>query len=52
ARTGAVNGVLVNSSRHDTGTPLGMLTASVDAALRRKDVSPTLRTWLERRLST
>ncbi|MFM8969864.1 MAG: UTP--glucose-1-phosphate uridylyltransferase [Actinomycetota bacterium] len=52
ARKGGVVGVLVNCSRHDTGTPLGMLTASVDAALRRKDVSPALRAWLERRLSS
>jgi len=52
ARKSAVNGVLVNCSRHDTGTPLGMLTASVDAALRRKDASQALRTWLERRLSS
>jgi UTP--glucose-1-phosphate uridylyltransferase len=52
ARRGDVCGVQVNCSRHDTGTPLGMLTASIDAALRRDDVSPVLRAWLERRLST
>jgi UTP--glucose-1-phosphate uridylyltransferase len=51
ARKGGVMGVLINCSRHDTGTPLGMLTASIDAALRRKDVSSQLRAWLERRLA-
>lgn len=52
SRKGGVVGVLINCSRHDTGTPLGLLTASIDAALRRKEVSPHLRTWLERRLSS
>jgi len=51
ARKGGVIGVLINCSRDDTGTPLGMLTASIDAALRRKDVSTQLRAWLERRLA-
>ena len=52
ARQGGVVGMLIGCSRHDTGTPLGMLTASIDAALRRKDVAPQLRAWLERRLSS
>jgi len=52
ARKGSVVGVLIGCSRHDTGTPLGMLTASIEAALRRKDVAPQLRAWLERRLSS
>ena len=52
ARKGGVVGVLIGCSRHDTGTPLGMLTASIDAALRRKDIAPQLRAWLERRLSS
>jgi UTP--glucose-1-phosphate uridylyltransferase len=51
ARKGGVVGVLIGCSRDDTGTPLGMLTASIDAALRRKDVSTQLRAWLERRLA-
>lgn len=50
ARQGGVVGVLARSTRHDTGTPLGMLTASVDAALKRRDIGPQLRAWLERRL--
>jgi len=51
ARKGGVNGVLVDCSRHDTGTPLGMLTASIEAALRRRDVGPQLRDWLAKRLA-
>ena len=50
ARTGKVNGVLISCTRHDTGTPMGMLTASIDSALKRRDVGPQLRTWLEGRL--
>ena len=51
ARKGGVNGVLVDCSRQDTGTPLGMLTASIEAALRRRDVGPQLRDWLGKRLA-
>jgi UTP--glucose-1-phosphate uridylyltransferase len=51
ARSGGVTGVLINCSRHDTGTPLGMLTASIDAALRRRDVGNQLRSWLTRRMA-
>ncbi len=51
ARKGGVNGVIVDCSRHDTGTPLGMLTASIEAALRRRDVGPQLRDWLAKRLA-
>jgi hypothetical protein len=29
---------------------MGMLTASIDAALKRRDVGPQLRGWLETRL--
>ena len=51
ARKGGVNGVIVDCSRQDTGTPLGMLTASIEAALRRRDVGPQLRDWLAKRLA-
>ena len=51
ARKGGVVGMIGRSTRHDTGTPLGMLTASIDAALKRRDVAPQLRSWLERRLN-
>jgi UTP--glucose-1-phosphate uridylyltransferase len=51
ARKGGVSGVLVDCSRHDTGTPLGMLTASIEAALRRRDVGAQLRDWLAKRLA-
>ncbi|MGA1698565.1 MAG: UTP--glucose-1-phosphate uridylyltransferase [Ilumatobacteraceae bacterium] len=50
ARLGKVNGVLISCTRHDTGTPMGMLTASIDAALSRADTGPQLRSWLETRL--
>ena len=50
ARKGGVTGVLISCTRHDTGTPMGMLTASIDAALKRSNVGPQLRTWLEGRL--
>lgn len=51
ARKVGVDGVLISCSRHDTGTPLGMLTASIDAALKRRDVAAQLRTWLAARLA-
>ena len=51
AGVGGVTGVLINCARHDTGTPLGMLTASIDVALRRRDVGGQLRSWLTRRLA-
>jgi len=51
ARQGGVTGILARCSRHDTGTPLGMLTASIDSALRRRDVGPQLRAWLAARLA-
>ena len=50
ARKGGVTGILISCTRHDTGTPMGMLTASIDAALKRSNVGPQLRTWLEGRL--
>jgi UTP--glucose-1-phosphate uridylyltransferase len=36
--------------RVDTGTPLGLLQASIDEALRRPDLGPALRAWLRERL--
>lgn len=51
ARKGGVVGIIARGRRHDTGTPLGLLTASIDAALKRRDVATPLRTWLERRLA-
>lgn len=50
AHTGAVTGVMINCDRYDTGTPLGMLVASIDVAMRRREVGPQLVAWLQRRL--
>ena len=41
-----VYGYEVEGERFDVGTPLGMLKASVTAALRREDVGAELREWL------
>ena len=49
AAVGKVAGVTV-TGRLDTGTPLGLLQASVEVALRRDDVAETLRAWLVKRL--
>lgn len=51
AREGRAGVVVARCSRHDTGTPLGMLTAVVDRTLARPDVGASLRTWLTQRLS-
>lgn len=50
ARGGKVTGIVAGCPRHDTGTPIGMLIASIDAALERADTGPRLRDWLSRRL--
>jgi UTP--glucose-1-phosphate uridylyltransferase len=51
AREGRAGVVVARCTRHDTGTPLGMLTAVVDRTLARPDVGASLRTWLTQRLS-
>ena len=33
---------------YDTGTPLGLLRASLEMALRRDDTAPTVRAWIQR----
>ncbi len=50
ARAGRLRGVVATCRRYDTGTPLGLLRAVVDAALARPDVGPQLRGWLTERL--
>ena len=45
-----VLGHLTTTERYDTGTPFGWLTAVIDIALRRNDVGPELRGWLQQRL--
>lgn len=51
ARAGRLRGVVAGCRRHDTGTPLGLLRAALDAALARSDAGPPLRAWLGERLS-
>ena len=38
-------------TRYDAGNPMGMLRASVSLALRRADIGPAFRAWLEEELS-
>lgn len=45
-----LTGLLNRSKRWDTGTPMGWLTAVVDIALARPDVSTGFRAWLQQRL--
>jgi UTP-glucose-1-phosphate uridylyltransferase len=42
--------VLSDIRRHDTGNPLGWLTAVIDLALDNPDIAPALRSWLDGRL--
>jgi UTP-glucose-1-phosphate uridylyltransferase len=35
--------------RHDTGTPFGWLEAVIELTMKRDDVGPRLRAWLESR---
>lgn len=46
-----VHVVVHRGSRHDLGNPGGYLRAAVDFALQRDDYGPTLREWLNERLS-
>lgn len=50
AASGPFHGVLTDIRRHDTGNPLGWLTAVIDLALDDPDIAPPLRAWLEQRL--
>ena len=50
AAAGVFHGVLSDVSRHDTGNPLGWLTAVVDLALDDENVGVPLRAWLAERL--
>ena len=40
------HGVLSRTTRHDTGTPLGFLTAAIEITLRDPEIGPELRTFL------
>jgi len=42
---------VITAPRYDTGEPLGYLQAVIEEGLRRPDLGPALRAWLERRLA-
>lgn len=42
-----IYGYEVEGKRYDTGTKLGLLTASIDFALKRKDLGPEVRKYLK-----
>jgi UTP--glucose-1-phosphate uridylyltransferase len=50
AASGPFHGVLSDIRRHDTGNPLGWLTAVVDLALDDPAIAPAFRGWLDQRL--
>lgn len=49
AASGPFHGILSDVGRHDTGTPLGWLTAVVDTALDDPAIGPDFRAWLDAR---
>jgi len=51
AVAGPFHGVIGTVQRHDTGNPLGWLTAVVDIALADPSIGPDLRSWLAARLA-
>ncbi len=42
-----IYGYEVQGKRYDTGTKLGLITANIDFALKRKDLGPELRKYLK-----
>jgi len=50
AATGPFHGIVSTISRHDTGTPLGWLTAVVDLALDDAEIGAPFRAWLDGRV--
>jgi len=51
ARAGRCYGVIFTGERYDTGTPLGLLTTSIAFALKRPDIAPGLREYMQQVLS-
>ena len=47
AREGYCYGVRFTGERYDTGTPLGLLTTSIAFALKREDIAPGLREYMQ-----
>lgn len=50
ARAGHCYGFRFNGIRYDTGTPLGLLTTSIEFALKRDDMAPALRDYMHQAL--
>ncbi len=50
AEAGRCYGIRFNGIRYDTGTPLGLLTASISYALKRPDLAPALREFMQQAL--
>jgi UTP--glucose-1-phosphate uridylyltransferase len=51
AQAGRCYGVKFRGTRYDTGTPLGLLTTSIAYALKRPDIAPGLRQYMQEALS-
>ena len=49
ALIGRLKGIVSDIERHDTGTPFGWLEAVIELTLKRDDVGPRLKAWLESR---
>ena len=49
ALIGRLQGIVSEIERHDTGTPFGWLEAVIELTLKRDDVGPRLKAWLESR---
>jgi UTP--glucose-1-phosphate uridylyltransferase len=49
ALEGQLTGIVSDIERHDTGTPFGWLEAVIELTMKRDDVGPRLRAWLESR---
>ncbi len=52
ALAGHCHGIHFAGTRYDTGNPLGLLTTSIAYALKRPDIAPALRTYLQQVLAT
>jgi UTP--glucose-1-phosphate uridylyltransferase len=51
ARAGRCYGVIFTGERYDAGTPLGLLTTSIAFALKRPDIAPGLREYMQQVLN-
>jgi UTP-glucose-1-phosphate uridylyltransferase len=49
ALIGRLTGIVSARERHVTGTPFGWLEAVIELTLKREDVGPRLKAWLESR---